>query len=571
MENVGHGWLYARKSAYHGRRKARGKSVAQQLDGGRKWCAANNIKVAGEFVDDDTSASPQARDTPRESYEEMIALIAAGTIKPRDTIVTWESSRLYRDLAVYVQLRDACADAGVYWSIDGRMYDMGVDADRMFTAYEALRSEGEVRDLTRRVRQTLQANAAAGRPHSRSLYGYRRVYDSATGDLSAVVIDEKQAAVVRWIYRQVCEHKTLAWIMADLNRRRVPSPSGTIRDRQVVSALRRLREAARMDPEIVAQRMGWPDGRRVQRIEAGSFGVRPADVARLLDLYDAPPPERQRLTALAGAAPQWRRRNTVRQLLLNPAYIGKRAHRGEVVADAIWPPIISEPIFRAAQLILQDPGRVSGRPGAIKQMVSGVATCGHVDDNGVVCGGNVSASRVTRLDYAIYKCDERQHFGVRAQPVDDYVTLHVVKRFARPDAARLFAVTRDADGQVARLEADRAGWRADLDEATRAAALPRSDPARISLTRLAQLETLIAPQIAAADRKLGELQANPLLADLIRPTEAEVFAEWKGMETSQRRAVLAAVMEVEISPPGRGRRNVPVEEYVRVGLKRGGD
>lgn len=571
MENVGNGWLYARKSAYHGRRKARGKSVAQQLDGARKWCATNHIKVAGEFVDDDTSASPQARDTPREAYEEMISLIGDGTIKPRDTIVTWESSRLYRDLAVYVQLRDACADAGVFWSIDGRLYDMAVDADRMYTAFEALRSEGEVRDLTRRVKQTLQANAVKGRPHSRSLYGYRRVYDSATGDLSAVVIDEDQAETVRWIFRQVCEHKTLAWIMADLNRRRVPSPSGTIRDRQVVTELRQLRDAAGLDPDRVAQHMGWPDGRRLERIETCSYGIRPGEVGRLLDLYGASPEIRARLTGQAAAAPQWRKRTTVRQVVLNPAYLGKRAWYGEIVADAVWPAIIDEPTFRSARLILLEPGRLTGRPGAIKHMASGVATCGHVDRNGRVCGGNVSGSRATRLGYAIYKCDEQQHFGVKAAPVDDYVTLHVVKRFARPDAARLFAVNRDDDGQVARLEADLAGWRADLEEATQAAALPRSDPARISLARLAQLEALVDPKIRAAERRLGQLQANPLLVDLIRPTEAEVFAVWEGMEVSQQQAVLAAVMEIVISPVGQGRRNVPVEEYVRIGWRPGGE
>jgi hypothetical protein len=174
----------------------------------------------------------------------------------------------------------------------------------------------------------------------------------------------------------------------------------------------------------------------------------------------------------------------------------------------------------------------------------------------------------TRLGYGIYKCDDWQHFGTKAQPIEDYVTLHLVKRFARPDAARLFAANRGDDGgQIAGIEADLAGWRADLEEATRAASLPRSDPGRISLARLAQLEALIDPKIRTAEQKLGRLQANPLLVDLIRPSEAEVYAEWQRMEVSQQRAVLRAFVEVRISPPGRGRRNVPVEGYVRVGWR----
>jgi site-specific DNA recombinase len=569
IRRVRRAWLYARKSAYRGRRKGRGRSVAEQLDVGRKWCSENDVEVAGEFIDDDRSASPGSK--PREDYERMFACIADGTIQPGDAIVGWESARINRDLADYVRLRDACAGPGVFWVINGRLFDMRNDHDRLLSAFEALRAEGEVRDLAGRVNRTLAKNAALGRPHSRTLYGYRRIYDSATGDLSEVVVDEQRAEAVRLVFQWVCEHKTEGWMLTELNRRRLPSPSGTIRDRQVAAWLREYRVAAGLNIEAAAQQMGWPDGARLERAEAGRRGVRPDDVARLLHLYNVPQPARDRVMARGEVAPQWRKRNQVTQIITNPAYIGKRASHGEVITDAIWPPIVDEATFRAANLILRGPARVGTRPGATKNMLSGVATCAHVDAVGVVCGGNVSGSTVTRLGYAIYKCDDQQHFGVKAQPVEDYVTLHVVKRFARADAARLFAVHRDDDEQAARIEADLAGWRADLEEATRAAALPRSDPARISVASLAKLEAMIAPQVVAAERRLGQLRVDPLLMDLIRPGEAEVFAEWERMEVSQRQAVLKAVMEVRISPVGRGRRNVPVEEYVQVSWRRPGE
>lgn len=225
MESIGRAWLYARKSSYRGKQKGRGRSVAEQLAAGRGWCEENETPVAGQYVDDGSSASRLGGDV-REDYERMIADIESGKIKARDIVVAWEASRLNRDLAVYVQLRDACWKGDVLWCINGRVYDLSRREDRKASAHDAIQAEDEVYQLSERVRRSLRANAAAGRPQARSLWGYRRVFDADTGDLVEVVIDEEPAKVVREMFERVANLESLRSIRADLNARGIASPTG---------------------------------------------------------------------------------------------------------------------------------------------------------------------------------------------------------------------------------------------------------------------------------------------------------------------------------------------------------
>lgn len=225
MESIGSAWLYARKSSYRGKQKGRGRSVAEQLASGRGWCGENGTPVAGQYVDDGSSASRLGGDH-REDYERMIADIEAGKIKARDIVVAWEASRLNRDLAVYVQLRDACWKGDVLWCINGRVYDLSRREDRKASAHDAIQAEDEVYQLSERVRRSLRANAVAGRPQARSLWGYQRVFDPDTGDLKEVVIDEDPAEIVRELFRRFAELESLRSIRADLNARGIASPAG---------------------------------------------------------------------------------------------------------------------------------------------------------------------------------------------------------------------------------------------------------------------------------------------------------------------------------------------------------
>lgn len=84
--------------------------------------------------------------------------------------------------------------------------------------------------------------------------------------------------------------------MAD---RRPPS----VRARQLAAELRRLRDAATLTGEDAAKRLGWSPS-KISRIETGQTAPGPADLRRLLDLYEVSGTQRGRLELLGQSAGQ---------------------------------------------------------------------------------------------------------------------------------------------------------------------------------------------------------------------------------------------------------------------------
>jgi transcriptional regulator with XRE-family HTH domain len=81
--------------------------------------------------------------------------------------------------------------------------------------------------------------------------------------------------------------------------KRAPS----VRARQLAAELRRLRDAATLTGEEAASRLGWSPS-KVSRIETGQTAASPADLRRLLDLYEVSGTQRERLESLGHSAGQ---------------------------------------------------------------------------------------------------------------------------------------------------------------------------------------------------------------------------------------------------------------------------
>ncbi|MEZ0072277.1 recombinase family protein [Planotetraspora sp. GP83] len=428
--------LYARKSSYRGKRLRAGRSIAEQLAEEEAWCDRERAIIVDRYVDDDRSASRFAT-KEREEFERLIADIEA---RRGNIVVAWESSRLQRDLAVYVRLRDACWKAGVLWCINGRVYDLSNREDRQATAYDAIRDEDDAEAISERVQRTLRFNALDGRPHRTPLYGYRRVYDER-GHLERVEIDEAQADIVREIVTSIAKATGVLTLTRSLNDRGVPSPTGG----------------------------------------------------------------------------QWTRA-TIRTIATNPAYVGKRVHRGEVIGGAIWPTLFetNEDAFHAAGAILRDPARRTQRDSAVKHLLSGLARCR-------VCTGPTWAGRHPRGHFR-YVCEASGHFGLRKDPIDDYIEGLLIAALAAPDAAEFFAVKRD-DSRLAEERAQIARWKTELEEGEELV-----ETGEMTVHRLAKLEQRLLPKIEASEAKIRQAVVNPLLVSLIRTDPEEVWMEWQALE-----------------------------------------
>lgn len=212
-------FLYARASRDP---KKRASSTASQMLENRRECDDHGWENVGEFVDNDRSASRHARKA-RDEFEDMVRRVKAGEC---DIIVSWEASRLHRDLDTYVRLRNLCLEAKCLWSYNGTVYDMSKRTDRKNTALDAIQAEDEAEAIRDRNLRTVRLNAETGRPHGRILYGYARRYDPASGALMDQVPHPEQAPVVRRIFSDFVGGLTAYTIAKNLRAEGIKTGTG---------------------------------------------------------------------------------------------------------------------------------------------------------------------------------------------------------------------------------------------------------------------------------------------------------------------------------------------------------
>ncbi|MGW1174596.1 recombinase family protein [Kitasatospora sp. NPDC002543] len=226
-------FLYARAS-----RDLRGKgsSTTAQMTENRREAEDRGWAVVGEFTDDNRSASRYAK-RERKRFADMVDRVRAGEA---DVIVTWESSRLQRDLEVYVQIRQLCMETGTLWCYGGDVYDMRRRQDRKRTALDAVASEDEVEVIRDRNLRTVRLNAEAMRPHGRPPLGYARRYDPETGELLEQVADPKWAPVIVRIFTEFVAGKARYSIRRGLQRDGILTANGKDwSDSSILAVLRR--------------------------------------------------------------------------------------------------------------------------------------------------------------------------------------------------------------------------------------------------------------------------------------------------------------------------------------------
>jgi site-specific DNA recombinase len=119
-----------------------------------------------------------------------------------------------------------CRERGVRWAVQNRIVDPD-DIDDVFQSNINAVVDAHSSDQTaKRVRRAVRANAVAGRPHGRHVYGYRRVYDPISRALLEVAIDEDQAAVLREVAERFLSGASFYALARELESRGVPAPAG---------------------------------------------------------------------------------------------------------------------------------------------------------------------------------------------------------------------------------------------------------------------------------------------------------------------------------------------------------
>jgi site-specific DNA recombinase len=138
--------------------------------------------------------------------------------------------------------------------------------------------------------------------------------------------------------------------------------------------------------------------------------------------------------------------------------------------------------------------------------------------------------------------------------VDEFVEETVIRILSKPDAVTLFT-SPGTTIDVAALQEKKLAIRTRLDQLAAdytSGLIERS--ALIAATERGRAE------IAGIDSELSDAGRGDVFEGIIGT--GDVQAVWKALDSSRKRAVIDAMMSVTLSPVGRGRRALKVEDFV---------
>lgn len=356
-------------------------------------------------------------------------------------------------------------------------------------------SQMELRAIQKRNRDETVRARSAGEPKQRPSYGYRFERPAPTAKISAVVIDDVAAAVIRQVKDR---------ILAAFN--------GELEDKVTVST-----EAVRLTREGV---------------------VSPMD--RLAELYGRPPKGRPWTHA------------ALRHVLTSEAALGYLMHQGRPVTGADGRPVrIAEPLWdrttHEALVAATAPRERRTRAPKGTQLLSGIAFCGtcgarlYINGKRKDSGFSYGCTGRVRGIPASANCKPAPSVSVAALDAETerwflerYGWLELMERVWDPGTGHA--------AQIAELEAARERLRAD-----RLAGLyDAPDDAEWYRREYARMGAEIAELAAAEHRDPGFVE---------RPTGRRVADEWNAADGPRRREMLAAKeVRVTVRPRGHGER-----------------
>lgn len=235
---------------------------------------------------------------------------------------------------------------------------------------------------------------------------------------------------------------------------------------------------------------------------------------------------------------------SLRRMLASPRISGQREHRGEIVAKAVWPAIISPRDGARIRALLANPERRTNKA-ARRYLLGGLLACSH-------CGERLVA-RPRSGGKRRYACAKGQGFSgcgktyINADEVEQFVTRAVLHRvdsgavqraFERrqrkaPDAQRWLEEAAQAQQQLAEL-AEAYGRR------------------EFSLVEWKAARKPIEQRLTHARKQLARASRSGIL-DRYLGNGKGLRAEWDSLDLSQQHALVAAVLDrVVVGPARRG-------------------
>jgi len=251
---------------------------------------------------------------------------------------------------------------------------------------------------------------------------------------------------------------------------------------------------------------------------------------------------------------------TVRRILMSPYYAAllplpredggvydQRDITRDSCVEGAWPAIVTPDEWAEAKTRLEHPERKTSPGPTRRWLLSGIAVCG-------VCKQPIRAGGGERGIHS-YRCGSMAHFMRRGVPLDDFVERLVVARLERPDAVDLLVDRERPD--VDALRAERRRLEVSLRELG-----DDHDDGLVGRAEYQRRLKRLNSRVAELDGKLQAGANVEPLRDLVGATN--VRGAWDALPLGRKRAVLEALLTIEVHSVGQGnRRNMPDEAMAR--------
>jgi len=236
--------------------------------------------------------------------------------------------------------------------------------------------------------------------------------------------------------------------------------------------------------------------------------------------------------------------NAVRRLLNSPRIGGMREHKGEIVAEAVWPGIISKAESARIRAILADPDRNTHRHGR-RYLLRRLLRCGQ-------CGEYLH-SRPRNDGKRRYVCAKGPGFAgcghcyINADEVEMWTVEAAFRRLDTPELANALAEVNAEDPEAER-------WQEEVDQAQEQLDELSAMWAAREITRGEYMTARgpIEERRTAARKRLATASRVTVLDGWVG-NSADLREAWETLDMTRQHAIISAVLDhVEVGPARRG-------------------
>ena len=448
----------------------------------------------------------------------------------------------------------AVVRAGIYARISSDREGDGLGVARQIEDCERLAERKGWRVVEQYVDDDVSAWSGKRRPQY-----VRSLHDLETGTIDGLLVYDLDR-----LHRQPSELESFIELCSRLRLTNVASVSGDIDlttpdgqfQARILGAVAKKesddksRRIRRKHEEIAANGRVSGGGSRPYGYEHDKKTIRPAEAAIIAEcakrLLAGEPVRTIAADLIARGVPtstggQWAPQSLTR-MLKSARISGQREHKGEIVATAEWPGIISVEDGAAIRALLGNPNRRTNKA-ARRYLLGGILACSH-------CGERLVA-RPRSGGKRRYACAKGPGFSgcgktyINADDVETFVTEAALHRLDSKELKRSQEQRQRKAPNAQRWLSEMEAAQAHLDEL--AAAYGQRE---FSLQEWMAARKPIEQRLTAARKQLANVSRTNVLDGYLGNSD-KLRAEWDSLDLSQQHAIIAGVIDSVVVGPAR--------------------